>query len=466
MRLCAPRSAVILKPISILAVLALLAAALIGCDRHPEDRTVKELRAKGELVVLTRNAPTTYYLDRDQYAGPEHDMMRAFAADIGVKPRFIVYASLEALLDDLAAGKGDIAAAGLTRTEGRLQHFLVGPTYQEIRQQVVCRRGGKLAEDVADLAHLDLAVVAHSSYVARLQQLRGEHAELSWTESEADTETLLEQVWKKQIDCTIADSNIVAINRRYHPELVVTFALTAAQPLVWYMPPQAHSLQQALGKWFRRYRASGQLARTLDRYYGFAERFDYVDTRRFLRRLNTRLPAFRKWFQEAGDKYDIRWTLLAAQAYQESHWRARAKSPTGVRGIMMLTQPTAREVGVTNRLNPKQSIFGGARYLKKLRRRLPDDINEPDRTWIALAAYNVGWSHLQDAMALAAKLDKNPKNWSDLKTVLPLLSDKRYYRDLDYGYARGGEPVRYVTQIRNFEDLIVQRLASASKQTN
>lgn len=445
------------------AVLFLAFVVLQGCDTAPRDGVLNDIRARGELVVLTRNAPTTYYLGRDHYAGPEYDMMQAFAGYLGVKARFVVYESLEALLDDLANGEGDIAAAGLTLTAGRTKHFLAGPRYQTIRQQVVCRRGGKRPDNVEELTKVKLAVVAHSSYVARLKDLRIDHPDLIWEEKDIDVEDLLEQVWEKQIDCTVADSNIVDVNRRYHPELVVTFPLTKPEPLVWYMSPDANSLKKALDKWFQHYRNEGQLARVHDRYYGFVQRFDYVDTRRFLRRVRSRLPKYRKWFEEAGKQYDIRWTLLAAQAYQESHWRAHASSPTGVRGIMMLTQPTAREVGVQNRLNPKQSIFGGARYLGQMRERIADNVTEPDRTWFALAAYNVGLSHLRDAMKLAEKLDKNPAVWADLKTVLPLLSQKKYYRELDYGYARGEEPVRYVNQIRNFEDLMAQQLDLASQ---
>lgn len=452
-----------MRSIPIAVVFVCWITILAGCDRPPTDSALDDVRAAGELVVLTRNAPTTYYLDRDRYAGPEHDMMQAFAASLGVKPRFVVYESLEGLLNAIAAGKGDIAAAGLTRTTRRVEKLLAGPTYQRIRQQVVCRRGGKQPSGPAEFTDVDLTVVAHSSYVARLKHLQREYPELHWQTSQDDTETLLEKVWKREIDCTVADSNIAAVNRRYHPELVVTFALTTSEPLVWYMAPGAHSLNEALTKWFRQYRSNGQLARTLDRYYGFVQRFDYVDLRRFLRRVKSRLPKYRSWFKEAETQFGIRWTLLAAQAYQESHWRARAKSPTGVRGIMMLTQPTARELGVTNRLDARQSIFGGARYLSRLRERLPEQIAEPDRTWLALAAYNVGWSHLRDAMKLAQQLEKNPMLWNDMKTVLPLLSEKRYYRNLDYGYARGEEPVLYVNRIRNFEDLIVRRQTAARR---
>ena len=172
----------------------------------------------------------------------------------------------------------------------------------------------------------------------------------------------------------------------------------------------------------------------------------------------TRLPQYRHQLQGVARAYGIPWTLLAAQAYQESRWDPHAVSPTGVRGIMMLTRNTASSLGIQNRLDPNKSIEGGARYFRMLEKRLPRRIRKPDRIWIALAAYNVGMGHIKDAQALARRMGKNPDLWNDLKTVLPLLSDKKYYKTLRYGYARGWEPVQYVTRIRAYRALLEQFL--------
>jgi membrane-bound lytic murein transglycosylase F len=195
-----------------------------------------------------------------------------------------------------------------------------------------------------------------------------------------------------------------------------------------------------------------------ERHYNVGE-FDYVDMRTFVRRMKSRMPKLVPLFKKAEEKYGIPWTLLAAQAYQESHWNRRAKSPTGVRGIMMLTLTTAKEMGVESRLNAEQSIMGGAKYLSRLEARVPDSVQGEDRWWYALAAYNIGMGHLHDARALADDLDLNPDNWRDLKGVLPLLSQKKYYKKLKYGYARGAEPVSYVRQIRNYQNILHAQVA-------
>lgn len=182
------------------------------------------------------------------------------------------------------------------------------------------------------------------------------------------------------------------------------------------------------------------------------------EKRRFYHHIETRLPQYRRQFEEVAQAYEISWTLLAAQAYQESRWDRHAVSPTGVKGLMMLTRNTASSLGIRNREDPTKSIEGGARYFQSLEKRLPRHIRKADRIWIALAAYNVGMGHVKDAQRLARRMGKNPHSWKDLKTMLPLLAQKPYYETLPYGYARGWEPVRYVKRIRAYHALLGQYL--------
>jgi len=440
----------------------LIAAVLLlnACDWVPDirphipSRSLKKIQESGQLLVLTRNAPTTYYIDRTgKPTGPEYEMMADFAQSIGVEPKYIIKQTIDDILTGLENGEADIAAAGLTITRARRGRYQFSSPYQEITQQVVTRRDRIQPESIEALTGLDITVIANSSYTERLKKLKAlAHPELSWKETDTrNTEQLLHSVWAGKIECTIADSNIVAINRRYYPELIAPINLGRAQELGWAMPPRNKKLRQALNRWLKDFHQSGRLDLLQEKYYGFFEVFDYVDTSRYIRRIDRRFPKYREYFREAAEKYGLSFYLLAAQGYQESHWNAMAKSPTGVRGIMMLTLQTSREMGVSNRLDPKQSIFGGARYLAKLKKTFDENVTEPNRTWLALAAYNVGRGHLHDAQGLAREFGLNPHSWRGLKQVLPLLAEKRYYQKLKYGYARGNEPVRYVQRIREYQ---------------
>ncbi|MEX1081685.1 MAG: membrane-bound lytic murein transglycosylase MltF [Halofilum sp. (in: g-proteobacteria)] len=440
------------------------AALLLGaCDSYATNndqkpsRSLAEIEKSGELVVLTRNAPTTRFIGRDgQPSGPEHDLATAFGAWLGVDVRFRYKDSVGALMDGLEDAEGDLAAAGLTITEERRDRFRFGPTYQSVTQQVACRRDNVQPEEVTDLVGLDLRVISDSSYVERLEALKANgHPELEWRAVEdATTESLLRGVWQREFDCTVADSTIVDLNRRYFPELISSMNLTREQSLGWVMPQERKDLARAVGRWLKQYRKDGGLDAVQDKYYGFFAEFDYVDIRRYIRRIDERFPRYRQWFREAAEQHDLPFTLVAAQGYQESHWRADAVSPTGVRGIMMLTLLTAKEMGVDNRLDARQSIFGGAKYLARLKRRFVEEVTEPDRTLLALAAYNVGRGHLHDAQVLARERDLSPHRWRDIRQVLPLLADPDHYNQLKYGYARGHEPVRYVRRIREYQHVL------------
>lgn len=450
------------KYLKILLIIVISVAGILCLHfLQPLDPSLDAIKKKGELVVLTRKAPTTYYVERNgETAGFEHDMAKHFARWLGVSVRFKLYDSVGEIIKSLEKGKGHLAAAGLTGTERRAEIFEFGPPYYEVQQQLVCRRGGNRPQNIEDLDSVSLAVVKDSSHDERLCEIRGSLLpDLAWESIPGvSQELLLEMVWRGELDCTVADSNVVAKNRRFYPDLVVVLPLTDLQELVWLLPKGAKELSRALDEWFAVFEESGGLSTLTTRYYAHVEVFDYVDIVRFAQSVEERLPQYRPLFEEAAEKYGFEWTLLAALAYQESHWDPRARSSTGVRGIMMITLDTAKELGIDDRLDVGKSIEGGARYLAELHRRLPESIEEPDRTWIALAAYNVGMGHIYDARALADLYGLDKDTWAGLREVLPKLSQPDYYNYLRFGYARGQEPVVFVARIRNYKQILEHHL--------
>lgn len=417
----------------------------------------QEWQERGEIVVLTRHGPTTYYLRPQGEAGIEYDMASAFASHLGITPRFKVFASTAELFRALHQGEGDFIAAGLAITPERQQRYRFGPAYQQTQQVVVCHRQSRLPGTSKELSRLRILIGSSTSYEERLQELRLLMPELTWTgDDQLSMEEIFTKIAEREFDCTLADSHVVDMNQRFFPELVVALPVSDPQPLAWVLRSEAKELSTLMDTWFTHMQETGFFEKLFHRYYDHIGTFDYVDTMRFYRYSGKRLPQYATVFQQAAELHNVPWTLLAAQAYQESHWNPGAVSPTGVRGIMMLTRNTAAELGIDNRLNPTTSILGGARYLHQMQERLPPEIAEPDRTWLALAAYNVGYGHLQDAMQLARQLGKDPYAWRDLKTILPLLAQKSYYQDLPHGQARGNEPVQYVERIRHYQDMLEQ----------
>jgi membrane-bound lytic murein transglycosylase F len=244
----------------------------------------------------------------------------------------------------------------------------------------------------------------------------------------------------------------------------IALAISGPEPLAWAVRPGARGLRREINAFFEEIEHDGTFDRIYDRYYGDSEIFDYVDIKTFHRRLETRLPRYEEIFRREAERYGFDWRLIAAMAYQESHYHPLATSYTGVRGLMQITLATAQQLGVENRLDPEESIRGGVAYLHWLYERFDDIADERERLLFAMAAYNVGYGHVRDAQKLARQQGLDPQLWQSLEETLPLLSDPRYYHDLPHGYARGREPVRYVTRILDYYD-ILRRLESAEEET-
>lgn len=425
------------------------------CAQPPS--LLDEIVSLGELRVITRNSPTTFYTGSNGPEGPEYDLVMGFATFIGVQLKLETADRFSDLLAAVESGRSHIAAAGLTITPERAARVDFGPSYHDVKQYLIYKLGTGRPRTVEDLLGKKLEVVSGTSYVETLENIQSLHPELVWTENpHADLAELLARVSSQEIDYTIADSSLFKVYRNYVPEIRIGFELTMGDSLAWAFPKRHdRSLMERVEQYVEFIRKNGDLDRVKDRYYGHTKRFDYVGTRRFIRDYNSILPRYRHIFERAAKNQNVDWRLLAAIGYQESHWDPMAISPTGVRGIMMLTKNTANNLGIEDRVDPTQSIQGGAKYLEQIKARLPATIKEPDRTWFALASYNVGYGHVQDARIITEQLGKEMDLWAHVKNNLPLLTQHSWYSKTKHGYARGWEPVMYVENIRNYYDILI-----------
>ncbi|WP_193075667.1 membrane-bound lytic murein transglycosylase MltF [Pseudomonas sp. FME51] len=444
----------LLRPTAI-SVLAVLCSVLLTACEQPS--RLEQLREEGTLHVITRNTPTTFYQGRHGDTGLEYELSRRFADSLDLELKMVASPTLDDLYQQLAQDKGpDIAAAGLTANPARADQVRFAEAYLQVTPQVVYRRGNRQPGGIEDLYDKRIMVLKGSSLADQLRELQAEHPQLVFEESDnLEVVDLLRLVNDDEIDFAVVYSNELIVNQAFYPAVHVGFDLSPAKPMAWALPGgDDDSLLLEVNKFFETIRADGTLDQLLERFYGHADVLDYVGARAFARHMQQRLPRFEKLFRQSGDQQGMDWRLLAAMAYQESLWDVDARSPTGVRGLMMLTLPTAKFVGVTNRVDPAQSIAGGARYIVWVRDQLSTDIPEPDRTWFALAAYNVGIGHLDDARILTRNNGRDPNRWIDVKDHLPLLSKKEWYSQTRYGYARGAEPVHYVQNIRRYYEIL------------
>lgn len=432
--------------------------------RNGQEGQLDQIKARGELRISTMNSPLIYTPGTDGPTGLDYELAKRFADYLGVKLVVTTRNNIDDLFEDLDNNDADLLAAGLIYNSERLNRARTGPAYYSVSQQLVYRLGKTRPKTFNDLQG-QLTVAAGSAHMAALKQLKqGKYPNLSWESStDRSAKELLEQVADGKLDYTLGDSITIALLQRIHPQLAVAFDVTDEEPVTWYLKrSDDDSLYAAMLDFYSQMIEDGSLARLEEKYLGHVGSFDYVDTKTFLRAIDTVLPTFQPLFEKHAGEID--WKLLAAIAYQESHWNPEATSPTGVRGLMMLTRATADGLGVKDRLDPEESIKGGSVYLQRLMKKIPETVPEDERIWFALAAYNMGYGHMLDARKLTKSQNGNPDSWVDVKMRLPMLSQKRYYPSTTYGYARGHEAYNYVENIRRYQVSLVGYLQDKEKK--
>ncbi len=451
-----------------LALLALLAAGIWFLLPH-----IQPLALSRELVVGTRASPTSFSRDRttDEQgkavtleSGFDHDLVTAFADSLGKKVRFVVADDEQSLHQLLERGEVHMAAAWLTRrfVEAPTSRNLTGADDEQKPMPSLLIASAPYARDNLVLVQSANAIPMtrlgqlHQQVVHTLQSNSNEllwanlgrqkivprpEAHPGWSESQ-----LLESVGKGEIDLAIVTGAAFRIALNYTPGIDSTVDVSAEEDIVWAFPKRTgEKLALKANQFLASAEKDGTMRQLRDRYFGAVDRLQSADRKGFLSRVQTRLPQYLTQFKRAQSTSGYDWRLLAALAYQESKWDANAVSKTGVRGLMMLTGDTADRLGVRNRLDPYESIMGGARYLDYLRDEIPDSVPEPDRTWMAIASYNVGPNQINAARKGAKAMGLNPDSWADVKKALPQLGQTK-----DGIKIRGGEAVVTAENVRMY----------------
>jgi len=436
------------------AVLAACPSETIQSHSGPLPRdSLDEVLARGKLRVVSRVNPATFVVDKHGPSGIEFELARAFAEQIGVELEMIPAANIAEVYAALDSGAADMAASGLSaRLSGTSSYWYSSP-YLEVRQQIVYRSGSARPRCVADLVGKRVMVLAQSSSADALAEAQRAHPGLGWMEAtRIETFELLRKIMDDEIDYAIVKSNEFEMHEGLFPGIEIAFELEEREQLAWATAERGRNarLHSSMQNFLARYEESGELDLLRERFFGYLPEINRKALTAFAERVESHLPRFEGVLRRIGAEEGIDWRLLAAISYQESHWNPRAVSYTGVRGMMMLTKATAREVGVTDRTNLEQSLRGGARYFLKLLEQVSEDIAPSERELFALAAYNIGPAHVEDARRIAEMRGADPDVWADVEKQLPLLTKRAWHSRTRHGYARGYETLNFVNRIRQY----------------
>lgn len=439
-----------------LILILLICFSLAACA--PDDRgRIADYRTLDELRVATRQDAISYIPgEGGEASGFEHDLIQELARSLGVSVRFVIYPDALQALDGLMKGQVHIVAAGLAHND--LLPVRWSPPLRELDYVLVGRTDSPEISDEKDLAGHTINARRGSLQAQMITEIRQRRKGINAIfTSRLKDQALLALAADGKRDLVATDRAHFALAAQLFPQIEIKFDLPSGSAIAWALPRDSgDDLADRVSQFIAAANAGKILTRIADRYFLHTHRITRADTLKFQERIVQRLPDLRPHFHDAQAETGIDWRYLAALAYQESHWDAAARSRTGVRGVMMLTSETADRLGVVNRLDARDSILGGARYLDMLRDMLPDNIAEPDRTWIATAAYNLGMGHMNGARAIARSLERDDTSWWDMKMVLPLLTRPEYAARLKAGPARGGEAVIMTENIRNYYGILTR----------
>ncbi len=427
----------------------------IGSDRT----TFKRIKKTGVLRMITSDAINTYHLYNEEPTGFEYDLAMAFADYLNVELD-IVTPGWNNMFSYLEEGKGDFIAAGLAITRERLEKVAFSIPYQTTQQHIIHHQMIFGPKNIDDLTYRTIHVSRGTAYQSRLEQIKDSGVELNYIlHDNIPTEELIRMVHNREIRFTVAVDNIAYLNQRYYPDIRIGIPIAEKESLAWAVnkDKDGELMLEQINKFFLYANETGLLQQIHNKYYANIEETDPYDLKRFHKRITSRLPKYQKMIMEESLKYGLDWKLVAAVVYQESHFNPNAKSFTNVRGLMQVTNVTAQEMGIRNRLNPSQSIKAGIKYLNKMIKKFDYIETEYDRLLFGLASYNVGYGHVSDALDIARNLGLDNTKWQNLKTTLPLLSKSKFYKKTKYGYARGWEPVQYIERILTYYDILKQK---------
>lgn len=441
----------------------------------PIERDLPVLLEDGRLTALITWDSTSYFIYRGTPMGYEYELLQAYARDQGVDLDLKLIRDRTDMWQLLNRGEGDIAAGRIFEVKADSEHVAFTESLYETAPMVVQNSGEtpELTEAVEEALDEFEPTELSVKSIDRPSQLAGEEVatpkgsslskvviELSdrltgdihlvEVEDVVSSEPLIRRVSEGKLQLTVAPENVADLSEEYYTNIVVEPAIGPELEVVWALRSNATELKDSLDAWLTSAEAR-ELSRELYRKYfedreGFRERVEdeYLTTE------TGRLSEFDDILRERAADIGWDWRLLAAQAYQESRFDARARSWAGAQGLLQLMPRTAREVGVRDSYDPAQNARGAVRYLRMMEEAWEDEITDPDeRLKFILASYNAGRGHVLDAQRLAEKYGDDPEKWDDVAYWMLQKSKRKYYTDpvVRHGFVRGMEPVEYVSRI-------------------
>jgi len=436
---------------------------------HTEELSTTDLegiKKRGAIRVLTRNNPVTYFLHKGEQRGFDYDLAKLLSKELGVRLEMVVVPSRDQLVPWLLEGRGDLIAASLTVTPERKEQVAFSTPYLYVEEVLVSGKKGPKLTSLADLKGQKVLLRPSSSYVGTLKALAEATGpvEMVTADEALETEQLIAQVARGDAPFTVADSHILKAELAFRDDVDVALVLATEPPksawddltsgskeIAFAVRPTNPKLKEAVDRFVKKTYRGMEYNMARKRYFENPRKISEAKSERV--GVGGQFSQYDELIKKYSAKYGLDWRLMAALAYQESRFDPTVKSWVGAIGLFQTMPTTAREMGFENPEDPEQSTHAGIKYVHYLLTRIDPSIPFKHRVRFAMAAYNAGLGHVEDAQRLAASMGLNPKKWfKNVETAMLLLEQPKHYKKARYGYCRGSEPVQYVSQIQNRYD--------------
>lgn len=431
-------------------------------------RDLPQIYSRKQLVALTDNSSTSYFIYKGEPMGYEYEMLHAFAKHLNVDLKIIVAKNINDVFEILKRGEVDIVSANLTVTEERMSKVNFTEPLLYTKQILVQRKPDgwmkmnqekldeKLIRTTIDLAGKNIYVRKGSSFYSRLKNLEEEIASKINTievPGEVTTEELIAMVADKKIPYTVADENVAMVNQTYFPQIDIKTAISFPQKIAWAVNKKSPLLLAELNSWIENQKNSVENSILYNKYFKNPKGAGEWNESEFCSIGGNKISPYDDMIIAYSREIGWDWRLLASMIYEESKFNPSAQSWAGACGLMQMIPSTAVQYGLDTccGTTPIESIDAGTRHLIKLDQYWSKFISEKnERIKFVLASYNVGLGHIIDARNLAKKYGKNENIWNDnVEKYVLLKSNPQYYNDpvCRCGYCRGIEPFKYVREI-------------------
>ena len=431
----------------------------------PFTRDLNDIKKDGKLRVLLAYSSTSYFLYKGKPMGYEYELLQRLADHLNLELEIKISNNLDMLLTNLIKGHADIVAYGLAITEDR-KKVAAFTDYLYLTKQVLVQKkpanwrkmtldniNKSIIQDPLELIGDTVSVRENTSYFKRLKNLSKEMGGkiiIDTLEGNLSTDEIIQMVADDKIKYTIADKNLASINSTYSPILDTNVPVSFSQRIAWAVRPNSPQLLEATNTWIKQYRKKSEYNVIYNKYFKNRRSFKNRVKSDFYSVNTNEISQYDKIIKTNAKRINWDWRLLAALIYQESNFKNEASAWSGAEGLMQLMPGTAEDMGIKNRLEPKENIRGGTRYLKTIYDGFYDIKDSVQRVKFTLAAYNCGYFHVRDAQKLATINQLDPNVWDGQvdQMILALTYPQNFNKEkIKYGYVRGQEPFNYVVDI-------------------